>query len=114
MAYSAPVPERIAEQRDVLLAIMARHGARNARIFGSVARGEEHAGSDVDFLVDMDAGRILIDLISLQQELEAFLNQRVDILTPPSLNRHIRDRVMREARLLCAEIERSICGMFRT
>ncbi len=100
MANSTSILERIAGQRDQLLAIMARHGARNPRIFGSVARGEEHSGSDIDFLVDMDAGRSLIDLISLQQELEARLDQRVDVLTPPSLNRHIRDRIMSEARPL--------------
>lgn len=100
MTSSTSVLERIVGQRDQLLAIMARHGARNPRIFGSVARGEDHSGSDIDFLVDMEPGRSLIDLISLQQELAGLLDQPVDVLTPPSLNRHIRDRILREARPL--------------
>jgi predicted nucleotidyltransferase len=100
MADSTSVLNRIAGKRDELLAIMARHGARNPRVFGSVARGDEHPGSDLDLLVDMDAGRSLVDLISLQQELEASLGRRVDVLTPPALNRHIRERILSEARPL--------------
>ena len=92
--------EQILEKRDELLALMARYGARNPRVFGSVARGETHPGSDVDFLVDMDSGRSLVDLISLQQELEAHLARRVDVVTARSLNRHLRDRILQEARPL--------------
>ena len=92
--------ERIVERREELLAVMARYGARNPRVFGSVARGEAQPGSDVDFLVDMDSGRSLIDLIALQQELEARLARPVDVVTSPSLNRHVRERILREARPL--------------
>ena len=92
--------EAIVARRDELLAIMARHGATNPRLFGSVARGEERPDSDIDLLVDMEAGRSLVDLIDLQQELEASLGHRVDVLTPPALNRHIRNRILAEARSL--------------
>ena len=50
------------EKRKEILKIAAKHGARNIRIFGSVARGEARADSDVDFLVDMEPGRTLFDM----------------------------------------------------
>ena len=68
---------------------------------GSCAtRGDDRPESDIDFLVDMESGRSLIDLISLQQALESRLGRRVDLLTPPALNRHMRDRILAEARSL--------------
>ena len=79
---------------------MRAHGASNPRLFGSVARGEDRPESDIDFLVDMESGRSLIDLIGLQQALESRLGRRVDLLTPPSLNRHMRERILSEARSL--------------
>jgi len=83
--------------RDVLVAAAARHGARNLRVFGSVARGAERADSDVDVLVELDAGRSLIDLIALKQELEDLLGRDVDVVTEGSLSPYIREAVLREA-----------------
>ena len=77
--------------------IAAKYGARNIRIFGSVARGEADAASDVDFLVDMEPGRSLLDLGGLQIELESLLDRRVDVVTERGLKARIRDRVLREA-----------------
>jgi len=79
------------------LRIAAKYGARNIRIFGSVARGEADAASDVDFLVDMEPGRSLLDLGGLQIELESLLDRRVDVVTERGLKARIRDRVLREA-----------------
>jgi len=92
--------DKIVARREELLAMMRRHGASNPRIFGSVARREDRPDSDVDFLVEMESGRSLLDLISLQHEIESSLGCRVDLLTPRSLNRHIRDRILDEARPL--------------
>lgn len=92
--------EEIIDKREELLAMMRRHGASNPRIFGSVARGEDSPDSDLDLLVEMEADRSLLDLISLQQEIELSLARRVDVLTPRSLNRHIRDQILAEARPL--------------
>ena len=85
------------EKREELLRVCARHGARNVRIFGSVARGEADEHSDLDFLVEMEPGRSLLDLGGLQYELERLLGCRVDIVTERGLKRRIRDRVLREA-----------------
>ena len=95
-----PALDSIVARRDEILAIMRAHGASNPRLFGSVARGDDRPESDIDLLVDMEAGRSLIDLICLQQALESRLGRRVDLLTPPALNRHMRERILAEARSL--------------
>lgn len=95
-----PALDSIVAKREEILAIMRAHGASNPRLFGSVARGDDRPESGIDFLVDMESGRSLIDLTSLQQALESRLGRRVDLLTPPALNRHMRDRILAEARSL--------------
>ncbi len=67
------------------------------RIFGSLARGEADAASDVDVLVDLDYGRSLFDLGALAVSLEGLLGRRVDVLTEKGLKARIRDRVLRES-----------------
>lgn len=85
------------EKREEILAIAARHGARNVRVFGSVARGEADERSDVDFLVDLAPDRSLFDLGGLQMELQEYLQRDVDIVTVPGLRERIRDRVLHDA-----------------
>jgi predicted nucleotidyltransferase len=87
-------------RRAEILALAAKHGASNVRLFGSVVRGEYGENSDVDFLVDMQENRSLFDLIGLQQDIEKAIGRRVDVLTPNSINRHLKDRIMGEAALL--------------
>lgn len=89
--------ETIRARRGEILAIAARHGARNVRIFGSVARGDACPGSDVDILVELEPGRTLLDHAALLLELEALLGCKVDVVTTPGLRPRIRDRVLREA-----------------
>lgn len=89
--------ELVREEREEILRIAAKHGARNLRLFGSVARGEADAESDLDFLVDMEPGRSLLDLGGLQAELESLLGCRVDIVTERGLKARIRERVLKEA-----------------
>lgn len=89
--------ERLREQRDEVLRIAAKYGARNVRVFGSLARGEADDQSDIDFLVEMDPGRSLLDLGGLQYELESLLGCPVDVVTVRGLKARIRERVLREA-----------------
>jgi predicted nucleotidyltransferase len=86
-----------ATRRDEILRVAANRGARNVRVFGSVARGESDAGSDVDFLVDLEPGRSLFDLSGLLIDLEAVLQAEVDVVTERGLRPRIRDRVLQEA-----------------
>jgi predicted nucleotidyltransferase len=86
--------------RQAILEIARRHGARGVRLFGSVLHGTQRPDSDLDLLVELEPGRDLIDLVELKRELEAKLNRRVDVLTENALSPYIRDDVLREARPL--------------
>jgi uncharacterized protein len=88
------------QKRNDILRIAARYGARNLRVFGSVARGDDRAHSDVDLLVDMDPDRSLLDIVGLGQDLEELLDRRVDVLTGASLHPALRDRILAESRPL--------------
>jgi predicted nucleotidyltransferase len=83
--------------RDKILATAARHGASNVRVFGSVARGDAGPESDVDFLVDLEPGRGLLDLGGLLMDLEELLDCQVDIGLVRSLRGDARERVLTEA-----------------
>lgn len=91
------IEELVQMQRENILRTAARYGASNVRIFGSVARKEADEQSDLDLLVDMEAGRSLFDLGGLLTELEELLSCPVDVVTEKGLRDRIRDRVLREA-----------------
>ncbi len=84
-------------KRKDILRIASKYGARNIRIFGSLARGEAREDSDIDFLVDMESGRSLFDLGGLLMDLQNLLAQKVDVVTEKGLRPRIRDRVLKEA-----------------
>ena len=69
----------------------------NVRVFGSVARGEADAASDIDFLVEMEPGRSLFDLGGLVSDVEKLLGCNVDVVTEHGLKPRIRARVIEEA-----------------
>ena len=87
----------IRTKRDEILRIAARHGARNIRVFGSVARGEARAESDVDFLID--AGPVTSSWFpaGLIVDLQDLLGMPVEVVTENGLNPLIRDRILEEA-----------------
>ncbi|HLJ69553.1 MAG TPA: nucleotidyltransferase family protein [Chloroflexota bacterium] len=87
--------EELRARRDEILHLAASRGASNVRVFGSVARGEAHANSDIDLLVEFEPGRSLIDLTGLMLQLEDLLGRKVDIGT--QVHSVIRDRVERDA-----------------
>ncbi len=89
--------ELLQTKREDILRTANRHGAFNVRVFGSVARGEADAESDIDLLVDMEPGRSLLDLSGLLIELEDILGCNVDVMTERGLCDRIRERVLKEA-----------------
>ncbi len=91
---------KLRRERDQILSLAVKHGARNVRVFGSVARGEERPDSDVDFLVEMAPGRSLLDVGGLQMDLQERLGQRVDVVTRKGLKRRLMPRVLRESKPL--------------
>ena len=91
------IEELLKSKRQEILAIAARHGARNVRIFGSGARGEAGPESDIDILVEMESGTSLMDHVTLMQDLEDLLERKVDVVSDRALHWYIRDRVLAEA-----------------
>lgn len=89
--------EAVKEKREEILEVAGRRGARNVRLFGSLARGEERAESDVDLLVDMEEGRSLLDLSHLLQDMEELLGCKVHVVEPEALHWAIRERILEEA-----------------
>lgn len=95
------IRELLGDKREQILKLAEKHGAKNVRVFGSVARGEATPESDVDFLVDWDYSRISAwGGIGLYTELENLLQRKVDITSEKELHWYIRDRVMKEAVML--------------
>ena len=90
----------VQSHREQILTIAHKNGAHGVRIFGSVARGDAGPDSDIDFLVNLDAGRSLLDLARLLRELETLLGHNVDVVTEAGLRPRIRPQVLREARPL--------------
>ena len=92
--------EQVQSQREDILRLAARRGARNVRLFGSVARNEAGPDSDVDFLVDLEPGRSLLDLGGLLMDLQKLMGCKVDVVTETGLRPRLRPRVLRDARPL--------------
>jgi predicted nucleotidyltransferase len=89
--------ELLKGRREEILGIAASYGAGSVRVFGSLARGEADEASDIDFLVEMEPGRSLLDLGGVQFDLEALLGRHVDVVTVRGLKPRIRERVLAEA-----------------
>ena len=94
------IEDLLKKRKKEILRIASEYGAPKVRLFGSVARGEADEGSDIDFLVDLEAGRSLFDLGGLLMDLRELLGCEVDVVTERGLKARIRDRVLNEAVLL--------------
>jgi uncharacterized protein len=92
-----PPSHALQRHREAVRKLIERSTVRNPRIFGSVLRGEDKEGSDLDLLVDASPGTTLFDLGGLQEELEALLGVPVDLLTPEDLPPRYREKVLTEA-----------------
>lgn len=92
-----PLPAIITNNKQKILDICAKYGGSNVRIFGSYARGENTTTSDLDFLMDIQAGKSLLNRIALKQELEDLLGTTIDIAKPENLHECIREKVLNEA-----------------
>ena len=90
----------LAENRAEILRLAASRGARNVRVFGSAARGEAREDSDIDLLVDVESGRTLLDVVGLWLDLQELLGCKVDLVTEGGVNRHLREKILSEARPL--------------
>lgn len=94
-------PQRLGQlvrrHRREILALAAKHGVEQVRLFGSVARGEETKSSDVDLLIRLEPGRSLLDHIAFQQDVQDLLDTKVDVVSEGGVSPYIRDAVFHEA-----------------
>lgn len=93
-------PQQLRARPEEILATARRHGARTLRVFGSVARGNADAESDIDFLVELEPGRSLLNQGALLMDLQEQLGCRVDVMTEAGLRPGVRARVLQEAVVL--------------
>lgn len=77
--------DELRRRRRSILAVTQRRGARDVRVFGSVARGEATESSDVDLLVRFERGRSLLDQVNLMTELAELLGRHVDVVAEGGL-----------------------------
>ena len=89
--------EQIHNRRDEINRLASRYGARDVRIFGSVARGDATEGSDLDLVVRFEAGRTLIDHAGLLADLQELLETKVDVIDADGMRSRFREIVEREA-----------------
>jgi len=87
----------ISGKADAIRRIARIHGATKLRIFGSRAQGTGTEESDLDLLVELEAGRDLLDLVALKQDLEALLGCKVDVVEEAALSPYLKDSVIRQA-----------------
>ena len=85
------------KQRKKIVQMSTFHGARTIKIFGSHARDEAKISSDIDSLIELEAGRSLLDIVAIKQDLEDLLLCKVDVVTERALSPYLREQVKKEA-----------------
>ncbi|HUT94555.1 MAG TPA: nucleotidyltransferase family protein [Thermoguttaceae bacterium] len=96
-------PEAIDIPLESISQFCRRHRIRRLSLFGSVLREDFTAQSDVDVLVEFQPGHTPgLTFFRMQEELSELLGRKVDLNTPGFLNRHFREEVLREAKVLYA------------
>jgi uncharacterized protein len=89
--------EQLRARRADILQLAERYGMHRVRVFGSVARGEANAESDVDFLVEVERGRSLLDLAGFELDLQELLGCKVDVVTEGGISPYMAPYIMAEA-----------------
>lgn len=84
-------------RRARVLEVARARGVRKVRAFGSLARDQEHPGSDIDLLIELEPGRTLLDLAAFRREVQTILGVPIDVATPDMLKERIRAEVLSEA-----------------
>ena len=97
LLFTMSTLETLRSRKPEIERLASLHGVHNIRVFGSVARAEDTAQSDIDFLIDMEESCSLLDLVGFQQELEAMLNRPAEVLTEKGINPYLRDSILGEA-----------------
>ena len=94
---TTPLAKRLRAARHEVIKTVKAAGGSNVRVFGSVATGQEHEGSDIDLLFHMDQPMGLMDLAGLEIELGTVLHADVDLVPDTNIRPTMRDRILSEA-----------------
>ena len=87
---------QIRHTKDLSVPILRRYGVTRAALFGSFARGEAKAASDIDFLVEFEPGRTLFDMGGLKSDLEDLFRRDIDLVEYSTIHPFVKDKVLRE------------------
>jgi predicted nucleotidyltransferase len=87
----------VLSKAQLIRTLASAHGARAVELFGSAARGEEQPGSDLDFMVELEPGRSLLDLIGLADDLQAALGRKVETVTRAGMKPRVRAAALKDA-----------------
>ena len=85
------------DYKELINKIALKHGVRSIRVFGSFARGEETVDSDIDFLVELEPTRSLLDMISMKYEIEDLTGRKVDVVTAKGISPYLVEQITKEA-----------------
>ena len=88
---------RLTSRKEILKNLYRLYKVRRMGVFGSYATGTQTRTSDIDFLVDFKKGADLLDQSGLKIDLQGILGKKVDVVTPGSLNKYLRAKVLKEA-----------------
>lgn len=91
---------RRAEIEKKIVAILRNNDARQIKIFGSFARGEERPDSDIDLIVTFNKRKSLLNLIRIERELSESVGMKIDLLTEEALSPYLADKINSEVRVL--------------
>ncbi len=94
------LPDYVLRNREAILKLARRYGIRRVRIFGSVARGQARPDSDVDFLVDFEPGRSLLDQVGFEQDVQELLGRPVDVVVEGGVSPYLEPTILAEAMAL--------------
>jgi len=89
--------EALKQKRAEIIPIAERNGSRKVRILGSLVRGDSGIDSDVDFLIELEPERSLLDIVAIKQDLEDLLQRKVDVVTESAVSPYIRREIVRQA-----------------
>ena len=97
------VPMSIQDLQDKLSPIFRQHGIKQASVFGSVSRGDDHPESDVDLLVKLGRPMGLVGLVGLVTEMEEMLGRKVDLLTDGGINKFLEPHILPDLKTIYEE-----------
>ena len=97
LKMSSTARDEVVRKSSLIRSLAKAHGVRTAELFGSAARGEDGPGSDLDFMVELERGRSLLDLIGFAEDLQEALGRKVDAVTRAGMKPRVLAQAQQDA-----------------